>query len=89
MRALLLAMVIHGLSFPGQFKTEYPPRPPDPSKIEWDSTRSYWHNMKNQVSETVRADVEFWSKLFLFLILVQIFLLLLLLALIAFLCIPS
>lgn len=71
---LLAAFFLSGVSFPGQFFGEFPPKAPDPERIEWEKDRSRFHNMKNLTSETVRADVEFWSKCFLFVILAQLLL---------------
>ena len=67
---LAVAFLISALSFPGQFNGEFPPKPPAPEKIAWEDG-SWFHNMKNLTTETVRADAEFWSKALLFVILVQ------------------
>lgn len=67
---LIIAFILSALSFPGQIK-EFPPHQPAPERIAWEADRSWTHNMKNLTSETVRADVEFWSKGMLFVIMLE------------------
>jgi hypothetical protein len=68
---IFVAFLISALSFPGQFFGEFPPKAPDPERIEWEADRSWFHNTKNLATETVRADCEFWQKCFGFVILAQ------------------
>jgi hypothetical protein len=68
---LAIAFLLMALSFPGQFFGEFPPHSPEPERYSWEDDRSWFHNTKNYATETVRADVEFWTKCMLFVILLQ------------------
>lgn len=68
---LFIAMLCSAISFTVQWREQWLPEPPEPERIAWEHNRSWFHNMKNLTTETIRADAEFWSKALLFVIVVQ------------------
>lgn len=64
---LPLAFLSSAVSFPAMLFERALPRPPDPDKIKWEEG-SLYHNLKNQTTEYVRADAQYWSKLLWFII---------------------
>ncbi len=70
---LPLAFLCSAAAFPAMLIRErLTPIKPDPSKIVWQSDRSWYHNMKNQSTEALRADAQWWSKCLAFTTLIAI-----------------
>jgi hypothetical protein len=73
----LLAIPISGVSFLGWWTGRgcwpLPVRPPE-HKLAWENDRSFWHNMKNQLTEWTRFNARWFSKFFSCLFLVQLIL---------------
>jgi len=72
MKLLLVAFICSALSFPAMVVTDRAlPRPPAPERVQWQEDRSWFHNMKNETTEAVRADAQWWSKFLAFVVVTQ------------------
>ena len=49
-------------AFAVQWREQWVPAKPSADRIAWEHDRSWFHNMKNLWTETVRADCEYWGK---------------------------
>lgn len=65
---LILAFLCAALGFTVQWREQWRPARPSASAIAWRSRRSWFHNMKNLWTETIRADCEWWGKALAFII---------------------
>lgn len=68
---LVLAFFCAALGFTVQWREQWLPAKPLPESVAWQSKRSWFHNMKNLWTETIRADCEWWGKCLAFVICVQ------------------
>lgn len=64
---LPLAMLCSAVAFPAMLFERFCPISVDPEAVAWQPERSFYHNMKNQTTEAVRADAQWWSKFLCFL----------------------
>ena len=71
MKNFLLAALCSGTAFPAMLFERFKPIAPDPSKLEWEDDRTWYHNMKNITTESIRADSQWYSKFLCFVILMQ------------------
>lgn len=69
-RWLPVAFLCSAIGFLTQWREQWFSASPPPEKVLWDPKGSWFHNMKNQSTEWVRGDAEYWSKLFCFVIVV-------------------
>lgn len=60
----LIAFLCAAVAFPAMIATkkERWPAPPPPEKIAWQHDGTWFHNLKNLWTETIRADCEWWGK---------------------------
>ena len=54
---------------PVMHRKRWLPIPPSPERIVWEPDRSWYHNMKNEWVEAVRADAQWYGKFLMFVIL--------------------
>lgn len=69
---LILAFLCAASAFPAMIATakERWPAKPAPERIAWEPDETWYHNMKNEWSEALRADCEWWGKFLAFVIVV-------------------
>lgn len=67
---LFIAFLCAAIGFTTQWREQCLPAPPSAESIAWKPHRSWFHNMKNLWTETIRADAEYWGKLLAFVIVV-------------------
>lgn len=68
---LFAAFLCCAVSGTVQWREQLVPRRPPPERVVWDPTRSWFHNMKNEWSESLRANCEYWGKHLALVIVVQ------------------
>jgi len=68
---LIVAFLCAALGFTVQWREQWGPAKPKPERIAWEHDRSWFHNLKNLWTETLRADCEWWGKFLAFVIIVQ------------------
>ena len=78
MMRLFLAFLCSAVSFPAMLFERALPIAPTQAKIAWQWGRGGFHNLKNLTTETIRADVQWWSKALSFVICAQMILIVLL-----------
>lgn len=59
---LALSFLCASVAFTVQWREQWVPAKPSAYRIAWECDRSWFHNMKNLWTETVRADCEYWGK---------------------------
>lgn len=67
---IIIALLCSAVAFPAMLFERPLPLPPPASAIAWQQGRSWFHNMKNLSSESLRADCQWWSKALCFAVLV-------------------
>lgn len=69
--SVFLGFLCAATAFPLMLVERVFPYKPEPHKIEWDYGRTWYHNLKNVWTESVRADSQWYGKLLAFIIVLE------------------
>lgn len=69
--SLLTAMICSAVGFTVQWREQWLPARPSDDALSPEHEGSWFHRKKNETTEWVRADAEWWSKFLCLIILIQ------------------
>ncbi|MFT3671292.1 hypothetical protein [Aestuariivirga sp.] len=59
---LFIAFLCCAVSGLVQWREQAVPKVPPEDRTAWDPTKSWFHNMKNEWTESIRFNAEYWGK---------------------------